>query len=252
MEGHGPGNSAQDVGQTDSEPLPEVAPARLKGDAPAGLWEALAGQVAADGCELRRGKCARPQANGSTGPATKNSAGPNVWSMPGRSGCPSGASGCCSSLRATARDPGGFARLRALCDADPHVSAISGSHTLYRAAEIVAAKGGGVSDITVGDVLELLEDTDTKRDASWADLCRELRVSLMSGKELERAAALGLDSGLCRRWGRSRPPPRSSFLDRCAWLPQRSPERGRHRRRTGRPPGSVVSSPRNPAGEPTG
>ena len=32
-----------DVGQTDSEPLPEVAPARLKGDAPAGLWEALAG-----------------------------------------------------------------------------------------------------------------------------------------------------------------------------------------------------------------
>jgi hypothetical protein len=58
---------------------------------------------------------------------------------------------------ARARDPEGFARLKAACDADPHVSKISGSHTLYRAAEIAAAKGGGVGDITVGDVLELLD-----------------------------------------------------------------------------------------------
>lgn len=58
---------------------------------------------------------------------------------------------------ARTRDPGGFARLRALCDEDPHVSAISGSHTLYRAAVIAAAKGGGIADITVGDVLELLD-----------------------------------------------------------------------------------------------
>jgi len=58
---------------------------------------------------------------------------------------------------ARARDPEGFARLKALCDADPHVSAISGSHTLYRAAEIAAAKGGVLADITVGDVLELLD-----------------------------------------------------------------------------------------------
>ena len=58
---------------------------------------------------------------------------------------------------ARARDPEGFARLKAACDADPHVSKISGSHTLYRAAEIVAAKGGGVGDIIVGDVLELLD-----------------------------------------------------------------------------------------------
>jgi hypothetical protein len=58
---------------------------------------------------------------------------------------------------ARARDPGGFAALRALCEEDPHVSAVSGSHTLYRAAEIAAAKGGGIADITVGDVLELLD-----------------------------------------------------------------------------------------------
>ena len=58
---------------------------------------------------------------------------------------------------ARARDPEGFARLRALCDADPHVSKVSGSHTVYRAAEIVAAKGGQLGDITVGDFLELLD-----------------------------------------------------------------------------------------------
>ena len=58
---------------------------------------------------------------------------------------------------ARARDPGGFAALRALCEEDPHVSAVSGSHTLYRAAEIAAARGGGIADITVGDVLELLD-----------------------------------------------------------------------------------------------
>ena len=45
-----------DIAQADGEPLSEVAPARLEGDAPAGLWEALAEQVAADGYEVRRGE----------------------------------------------------------------------------------------------------------------------------------------------------------------------------------------------------
>ena len=56
-----------------------------------------------------------------------------------------------------ARDPEGFARLRALCDADPHASKTAGSHTVYRAALLAAAKGGQLADITVGDVLELLD-----------------------------------------------------------------------------------------------
>ena len=43
---------------------------------------------------------------------------------------------------AHARDPDGFARLKALCDADPHVSSVANSHTLHRAAEILATKGG--------------------------------------------------------------------------------------------------------------
>ncbi len=58
---------------------------------------------------------------------------------------------------ARSRDPEGFARLRELCDNDPDVSAVATSHTLYRAALIIAAKGGRLADITVGDALELLD-----------------------------------------------------------------------------------------------
>jgi integrase len=58
---------------------------------------------------------------------------------------------------ARCRDPGGFAGLRALCDADPRVSVTDAQHTIYRAALIVAAKGGVLSDLTVGDCLQLLE-----------------------------------------------------------------------------------------------
>ena len=55
------------------------------------------------------------------------------------------------------RDPQGFARLRQLCQADPQVSPYAASLTLRRSAEIIAAKGGILSDITVGDALELMD-----------------------------------------------------------------------------------------------
>jgi integrase len=58
---------------------------------------------------------------------------------------------------ARTRDPLGFARLRQLCDADPHVSDVAASLTLRRSAEIIAAKGGVLADITVGDALELMD-----------------------------------------------------------------------------------------------
>jgi integrase len=58
---------------------------------------------------------------------------------------------------ATGRDPDGFARLRQLCNIDPHVSAQAGTQTPYRAALILAAKGGVLSDVTVGDIVELLD-----------------------------------------------------------------------------------------------
>lgn len=55
------------------------------------------------------------------------------------------------------RDPQGFARLRQLCETDPHVSDFAASLTLRRSAEIIAAKGGVLADITVGDALELMD-----------------------------------------------------------------------------------------------
>ena len=66
---------------------------------------------------------------------------------------------------ARARDPEGFARLRAVCEGAGHLSKTSGSHTLYRAAQILAAKGGQLAGITAGDFLELL-DTESAALAS--------------------------------------------------------------------------------------
>ncbi len=58
-----------DVAQTDGDPLPDVAPALLTGQAPAGLWDDLAGQVTGHGYTLERGDCAG--ANGYTDPARR-------------------------------------------------------------------------------------------------------------------------------------------------------------------------------------
>ncbi len=61
---------------------------------------------------------------------------------------------------ARTRDLEGFARLRDLCAGDRGISKAAGDSALRRTALIVAAKGGKATDITVGDVLELL-DTET-------------------------------------------------------------------------------------------
>ena len=55
------------------------------------------------------------------------------------------------------RDPDGFERLRLLSEADPRVTPQALKHTLFRTAVIIAAKGGTLADIDVGDVLEVLE-----------------------------------------------------------------------------------------------
>lgn len=56
-----------------------------------------------------------------------------------------------------ARDPDGFGRLRSLCMTDDRVSAVAAKQTIYRSALILAAKGGGLADVRVGDVVELLD-----------------------------------------------------------------------------------------------
>jgi len=53
-----------DYAQTEGEPLPDVAPVALTGEAPERLWEALGAQVEAAGFELTRGDCG--PANGVT------------------------------------------------------------------------------------------------------------------------------------------------------------------------------------------
>ncbi len=58
-----------DVSQTDGEPLADVRPDLLPGEAPAGLWDALAAQVTANGYTLERGDCR--DANGYSDPTTR-------------------------------------------------------------------------------------------------------------------------------------------------------------------------------------
>jgi len=55
--------------QTEGAPLPEVAPALLVGQAPAGLWDALEGQVLGHGYTVHRGDTGR--ANGWTDPTSR-------------------------------------------------------------------------------------------------------------------------------------------------------------------------------------
>jgi hypothetical protein len=67
-------------------------------------------------------------------------------------------------IMAAARDPAGFAALAAACGADPGVSPAVSRLAVYRAAVICGARGGSLPDITVGDVLELL-DAETSTHA---------------------------------------------------------------------------------------
>jgi len=68
-------------------------------------------------------------------------------------------------VMAAYRDPAGFARLAGLCDHAGGVPKTARSHTLRRAAVILAAKGGTLAGIEAGDVLELL---DTEADVPGA------------------------------------------------------------------------------------
>ncbi|MEU5994981.1 site-specific integrase [Spirillospora sp. NPDC047418] len=64
------------------------------------------------------------------------------------------------------RDPDGFAKLHAHCRGVPGITALAARLAAQRAAVIVAAKGGTLDDITVGDVLQLV-DTETELSAAW-------------------------------------------------------------------------------------
>jgi integrase len=61
-----------------------------------------------------------------------------------------------------ARDPEGFARLRQLCQ-EPGITPGAAGKVLFRCAVIIAAKGGVLAGITIGDVLEVLDAESTLR-----------------------------------------------------------------------------------------
>ena len=82
--------------------------------------------------------------------------------------------GCDAELAramATSRDPEGFAQLAGLCAHGPGgpVPKTARTHTLRRAAVIVAAKGGELAGIQVGDLLELLDTEAEMLGAVRAD-----------------------------------------------------------------------------------
>jgi hypothetical protein len=58
---------------------------------------------------------------------------------------------------AASRDPAGFSRLRAHGTAAPDVSEQAMARILHRSSLIMAAKGGGVAEISAGDVVELFD-----------------------------------------------------------------------------------------------
>ena len=74
--------------------------------------------------------------------------------------------GALSRDLAKARDPAGFARLTAHCDGHSGISARARTRTLQRSSVIIAVKGGTLTDIIAGDVLELL-DVETSVLAGW-------------------------------------------------------------------------------------
>jgi integrase len=81
------------------------------------------------------------------------------------------------------RDTEGFARLGRYCAQDPGITETAGRHVLFRTAMILAAKGGTISEVTVGDVLEILDveaDLRSRRPSGSATL-RVLRESGVFG-----------------------------------------------------------------------
>ena len=65
--------------------------------------------------------------------------------------------GALARTMAETRDVEGFARLRRASDEDTHLPAAAAGHTRHRAAILLGAKGGGIAEIIVGDIVQLLE-----------------------------------------------------------------------------------------------
>lgn len=88
---------------------------------------------------------------------------------------------------ALTRDAAGFARLQEVSDRDQHLPAAAGRHTLHRAAVALGTHGGMIAEVTVGDVLELL-------DAESAAHRRPMTHGIAFYRALHQSGILGPDA----------------------------------------------------------
>ena len=79
------------------------------------------------------------------------------------------------------RDPAGFAQLAGPCDSGGVVPKTARSRTVRRAAVILAAKGGTLAGIEIGDVLELLDTEAEMLGAARADAAACYRLLRQMG-----------------------------------------------------------------------
>jgi hypothetical protein len=125
------------------------------------------------------------------------------------------------------RDGAGFERLRQLCQQDPAIKPATLGDIMFRSAVIAAAKGGALADITVGDVLEILDAEHAVRgraDSSSATF-RVLREAGVFGADtptLQEIRSLGQRSPaeLVDRYAISCRPMRDLLV---AYLAERQP-----------------------------
>ena len=108
---------------------------------------------------------------------------------------------------ARTRDPVGFAELTARCQANP-VGEATTRTALHRIAVIMAAKGGAITDITIGDCIELLEVA--------ADVCTlPHHKSPYFYQVLHAVGVLGSGAPTVRALSDQRQPSVEQLIDRC-------------------------------------
>lgn len=104
-----------------------------------------------------------------------------------------------ATVMAQVRDPAGFARLRALTDAEPASSQGDAKIAATRIATLMACKGGNIADVTVGDCVELVETMrriHTRGGQKKVDFYLRLRaLGVFPGDAPHSIRAFGLAGG---------------------------------------------------------